>query len=598
MKTFFAALTVVCLVSAFGRAATLDSHPHWKKGDRLPGLYYEVLAKSLESAARFQAPDGRFRSRLPQAGGNEAGWRVTVMQYIYVPALLYVKDHPDNPKKGDRATLEMALRAGDYLTSIIDENGRFIPVVNGIRTDPLDSHRWLYCWAESYGLLEPHLDQARKKAWREAIIRAGEPLVKDIRQRVDRPRYTAPWLGTSPNHFGLWNTTVYRIGMILGIDEWVKLTQPVLARFVREVAPGGYWAEHDGPTMNYDYLNSSVAGLYYHYSRDPEALRACRLSTDFHMHWCTPDGVDIQTVDERNSNDWDVNASWALFTFSNFSDGRRFARWKLLAALGDSDDPLTALGLEDLARIAQDAHYHVDGEETTIPQEMPNYRHLLDRPAVVEKKGDWTWSYSALVSVYSPRNQFFLDRIMPVSLWQAKTRHIIGGSNSKNQPELATFAVKRNGVLTAHPLDALIRGSEDSDTMFVADEGFSFWLVIDAADSRTATVRVKCETTYNSSDSVFLNLPLRLHPGAGLQAGSAGSFSLGDSEISLSGVTELSHNGWTVSLPPDSRLYWPFYTYFPYGADRVPKNLRRALGRLTVPLKSDGTWFEVRFRVD
>ena len=598
MKTFFVVLAVLSFVATRAFAATLDSHPQWKHGDRLPDLYYEVMAKSLEEAAAFQAKDGRFRSRMPQAGDSETGWRVTGMQYIYVPALLYVADNPANPKKGDRQVLEMALAAGDYLATTIAEDGSFHPLVNGQPTNPLDSHRWLYCFAETYGLLEPYLDAARKKAWRETLVLGGSKLADDIRERRDRPRYTAPWLGTSPNHFGLWNATVFRIGMVLGIAEWVELTRPVLARFVREVAPGGYWAEHDGPTMNYDYLNSSVAGLYYHFSRDPEALLACRLSTDFHLHWCTPDGVDVQTVDERNSNDFDVNASWALFTFSNFPDGRRFARFKLLAALGESADPLAQLGLEDLGRIAQDAHYHVEGGEATIPQEMPDYRHQLDRPAVVVKRGDWTWSYSALVSVYSPRNQFFLDRIMPVSLWHAGTRHIIGLGNSKGQPELATFAVKRGGELTAHPLDALIRGSWDSDTMCVADEGFSLRLVIGAVDQRTATIRVMCENTYNNTDSVFLNLPLRLHPGGTLAAGPAGSFKLEEEEISLNGLSTLSHNGWTAILPPDSRFYWPFYPYFPYGDVRVPKVLRRAAGRLSVPLNHEGRWVEVRFRID
>jgi hypothetical protein len=602
MKSLFGGILAALFSASSLFCATLDNHPHWKS-DCLPDLYYEVLARSAELESRLQAPDGRFRTNVPESPADEErSWRVTVMQYIYVPALLYTSQHPVNPLQKDKRLLEMALRAGDYLASIIDSDGEFKPTVNGRPVSALDSHRWLYCWAEAYGLLKDHLDQGRKAAWSGALIRAATALAGDLAPRVDRPRYIAPFIGTSPNHYGLWATTLWRIGMILEKEEWVQLAEPVLYRFVREVAPGGYWAEHDGPTMNYDYLNGSVAGLYWHFSSDPEALRAMRLNTDFHIHWTTPDGIDIYTIDQRNRNSFRVNASWGLFTFCYFPEGRRFSRFKLLAALGDSDDPLAALGLQALARIAQDAHYHTDGAEAPIPQELHTYRHTLDRPAVVKKTGPWVYSFSALLSPPSTHNQFFLDRIVPISLWHENSGHIIAGGNSKGQPELATFMVKRaDGSTTDLPLDALISGSWDADTMCVANEGFSLRLTIACQSNSAAVISVQAERTYNHRDTVFLNLPLRLLPGGELETGNGKSYKLAENEIRLSGASlggSLSYNHWRITLPESARFVWPYYTYTPYGPVRVPRNIRTAIGVVSIPLSPDSSWLRLRFSVE
>ncbi|MBN2290329.1 MAG: hypothetical protein JXQ83_13425 [Candidatus Glassbacteria bacterium] len=602
MKLCAVSLVAAALVFSSLGAATLDHHPNWKS-DRLPDLYYEVLARAVDRETGLQAADGRFRSRLPAPGDDESSWRAISMQFIYAPALLYASSHPANPLCGDSKALEMALKAGDYLATCITENGEVVPLINGKPTNPLDTHRTLYCWTEAYGLLRDHLGKRRSEIWHSALKRAGEELVRDLTPRIDRPRYNSPFLGYSPNHFGLRATTIWRMGMVLEVPGWVSLTTGPVRRFTREVKPGGYWAEHDGPTMNYDYLNTTVAALNWHYTSDPAAWVAMQANTDFHLHWCTPDGVDIHTVDQRNRSHFGVSASWGLFTFCHFPEGRRFARFKLLAALGDGDDPLAALGLSALARIAQDLHYHSDGPEAPIPQEAHSYRHLLDRPAVVKKQGPWVYSISALVSPERPLSQFYLDRTAPVSLWHSSCRHIIAGGNSKGQPELATFAVRRgDSGWSSLPLDALLRGSEQADTLCVAHEGFSLRLAIHPEGASAATVWADMQATYDrSGDSCFLNLPLILHPGRELTAGNGKKYTLGREKIVLKAADcggKLTHNGWTVSLPPDARFVWPFYTYTPYGDVRVPENLGAAVGVLSVPLDGQADETSVRFTVE
>ncbi len=582
-------------------AATLTHHPHWKS-ERLPDLYYEVLVRAVEQEAPFQAPDGRFRQRLPEPGDDELTWRVTGMQFIYAPALLYVRKHPANSLYGAPNTLEMALRAGDYLAACIAENGEVIPRINGKLTDPLDSHRVLYCWTEVFELLREHLDQDRLKSWGAALKRAGEDLVRDLEPRLGRPKHTSPFLGYSPNHFGLRASTIWRMGMVLGVREWVSLTTGPIQRFTRMIRPGGYWEEHDGPTMNYDYLNTSVAALNWDYTLDPVAWVAIKANTDFHSHWCTPDGVDIHTIDQRNRNHFRPGVSFGLFSFTHFPEGRRWARFKLLAALGDDREPLGSLGLSSLGRIAQNLHYYEDGPEAPIPQEAENYRHELDRPAVVQKRGPWVYSISALISPERPLSQFYLDRTGPISLWHEKTRHIIGGGNSKGQPQLATFSVKRGDSGWSHlPLDMLLESSEGTDTLCVAHEGFSLRLKISVQDQTSAVLIVSSERTYDrDEDTAFLNLPLVVRTGETIMTGRGERLTLSSEKIMLdtdAAGHKVAYKQWQVSLPDQAHFEWPVYTYSPYGSARFPKDLGNALAVLSVELSKMKESKEIRFTV-
>jgi hypothetical protein len=257
------------------------------------------------------------------------------------------------------------------------------------------------------------------------------------------------------------------------------------------------------------------------------------------------------------------------------------------------------MGLESLARIAQDAQYHVDGIESMIPQEEEAYHHSLDRPAVARKQGNWVYSMSALLAPERPLSQFYLDRIVPVSLWHTKTAHIIGGGNSKRQPELATFAVHRaDGGWSYLPLDALIAGSHEADTMCVAHEGFSLRFTFDIEDDSHLSVHAQAEFTYDRPDTAYLHLPLVLRASETLRIGADREFTLSEKRLDLSGVEKISYGNWSAELPQSARLTWPFYTYYPYGDIRVPENIHNALGVLAVPLRHDGRWVSVRFSIN
>ena len=148
------------------------------------------------------------------------------------------------------------------------------------------------------------------------------------------------------------------------------------------------------------------------------------------------------------------------------------------------------------------------------------------------------------------------------------------------------------------PLEALIRGAGESDTLCVAHEGFSLRLTILYPDSCTALIRACSERAYDRpGDTAQLNLPLVLRAGTVL-ARDGGSFTLDETPRSLNGPGRLAYGGWKLSMPEGSSFVWPYYTYNPYGEIRVPKNISAAVGVLSLPLVEDKRWVEIRIETD
>ena len=134
--------------------------------------------------------------------------------------------------------------------------------------------------------------------------------------------------------------------------------------------------------------------------------------------------------------------------------------------------------------------------------------------------------------------------------------------------------------------------------MCVALEGYSLRLVITPVDSVEASISASAEKTYDVPDSAFLNLPLIVTPGETIRTAKGESYTLGETEIKLEGLTALSYKNWRADLPAGARFYWPYYTYTPYGPVRVPKNLHNAVAVVSIPLTDLAGWTTVHFKIE
>src|SRR5690242_10271360 len=273
----------------------------------LPDRYYEMLrGGAVEVQKRLSAAPNTTLAALETA----PGWR-HFPSAILVSAVLYHKRHSSD-------MLQLAFQVGDLLCSA-QESGEYMK--------RLDHHRDTYMWLEAYRLLEHDLGAARAVRWRKALFENLEPLAASVAKMQDYPLYQSPFIGTSPNHYSLWSSTVYLGGLVFHNSGWEKLGAKVMHRFSLEQAPDGYWGEHSsaGPTTNYDYLTSCAVALYYEHSHDAAALNALRRSTDFHKYFTYTDGIPVETVNDRNR--YGYLSMWGSFGFSHFPDGRRYAEF-------------------------------------------------------------------------------------------------------------------------------------------------------------------------------------------------------------------------------------------------------------------------------
>jgi hypothetical protein len=472
--------------------------------------------------------------------------------------------------------VDLAVRIGDLLARESQ---------TGYYQSRLDHHRDTYMWLEAYRLLEKDLGPDRRARWRKELERHIGELASECALREDFPWYNSPYIRTSPNHFSLWSSTLYLAGRLFANREWESLGARILHRFAaEEQTPDGYWGEHsrDGPTPGYDYLTLTAVALYYEHSRDPEALKALRRSTDFHQHFTWPDGTPVDVINDRNRR-WGVSP-WGNFGFTHFPDGRRFAEF--LASFHREGD----IGLETVGRLAQDLLYYHDGPAEPIPQDRPSYSYRLSVPAGIRKAGPWTVALSGIISTQEVTSQFYLDRQGNVSVFHEKLGLIITGANSKRQPELATFRERLAGGDLHHlPLSSKLTLADPRDRLSVAFRSFFADLYVEPRPDRRLAIRAVITGKGRPPEEAWLTLQLCLKPGEALET-AAGRWTVGADALQLTPEQiggRIRHAGWTLTVDPAARLSWPVYPFNPY-ANAPETNLAYAVGALSAPLQLKG----------
>jgi hypothetical protein len=499
----------------------------------------------------------------------QTGWK-HFPSSILIPAVLYTKSHPANSLYGNRRLLDLAQYIGDLLVSEYEK---------GFFTPRLDSDWDSYMWLESYRLLESSLNEKQRNKWRKALLENIKRLEPMLLKCVDYPMYNAPFITTSPNHYAIYASTLLVAGYVFNRPEWKQMAASVLHRFaVEEQAADGYWGEHSkvGPTTGYDYLTVTQIALYWEYSKDPDALRALRRSTDFHKYFTYTDGTPVETINDRNRY-WDVSM-WGHFGFSNFPDGRRYAAF-LTGFFSPEGD------IQSLSRIAQNLLYFHEGEMEPIPQDQSSYVHVMQIPAGIRKTGPWVVCLSGLIAPKDIINNFFLDRQGNLSIFHCDRGLIITGANAKRQPELATFTEELDEQIVHMPLSSKLQMEDKLDKLALSYN--TFFAVLEVPTPSEKQIVFKFFTRYKWGDAKSkLNLQLVLKAGQSLKTGSGLEIELGSEAIELAGKDlggSIQHNGWILQVPPGASLIWPVFPFNPY-LDGPETELEKAIGVLSVPL--------------
>jgi hypothetical protein len=529
-----------------------------------PATIRQTYLRYLEEGmARVEARMTARPSDGLQALETEPGWRHFPSAVLAAAAL--VKLHAD-PQVRDRM-LRSAIAIGDLL---IREHQ------SGYYGSRLDHHRDTYMWLEAYRTIQDRLSDAQRARWRDALLGELTPIAQDVARLQDYPIYQSPFIGTSPNHFSLWSSTVYLASKVFNRPDWEKLTAKVLHRFAaQEQSPDGYWGEHSvaGPTTGYDYLTSSAVALYGELSHDPAAIEALRRSLDFHKYFTWPDGTPVETVNDRNRY-W-APSMWGHFGFSNFPDGRRYAQF--LTSYYSSQP----FSLESLGRLGQDALYWHDGPAAPIPQDEASYMKRMQAPAAMRKSGPWTLCLSGITST-TTQSQFYLDRQGNLSIFHKDRGLIITGANSKRQPELATFSEKVGDTTNHLALSSRLNMRDSGDVLALSYN--TFFAELKILPPRAESLAFDFAITARGRGTVRqLNLQLCLKPGQFIETAAGASILLGDSRLALTPEqigAWIRHNGWTLKVPAGTRLEWPVKPFSPY-ANAVETGMEHAVGVLT-----------------
>ena len=552
---------------------------------KLPGRYFDLLETSvIRIEAKLNADSNPTLSSLEQ-GQPFAHFPHSVI----IPAVLYSKNHPSNKHFHNTRMLLLAERIGDLLVNEYN---------NGNYTSRHDSDWDTYMWLEAYRLLKNNLGEERRKRWQKAIFENVQMLEAPLKKYQDYPWYNAPFIVTSPNHYAIYGAVLLVAGNVFNKPDWTKLATKVLHRFcVQEQTTDGYWGEHSqaGPTTGYDYVTVTQISLYYEYTKDPEALKALRRSTNFHKFYTYPDGTPVETINDRNRY-WGVSM-WGHFGFSHFEDGRRYAEF-LTSFFPLEGDPFSYGGdIQSLGRIAQNLIYYHQGPSGIIPQDQNEYEHKMSVPAGIRKTGPWVVTYSGIIVPQVTLNNFFLDRQGNFSVYNKKTGLIITGANSKRQPELATFTEEIGPDSIHMPVSSKLEMDKKIDKLALAYNVFFASVEVPRPNEKKLSLNIR--TTYKWGEAVSkLNLQLILKSGQEISTGSGKKFILGDSKIDLDDKALgglLIHNGWTLHLPPGLHFSWPVYPFNPY-KDALETDISKAIGLLTLPLQLKDE--EIKFIID
>jgi len=538
----------------------------------LPEKYFRLMEAELSLIEKQLVRDSAADPKVLEAQGR------ILPGALMAAAVLYAKPHPANRAHGDRPMLDLAIALGD-LFATESEQGRYQKILND---------DWgTYMWLEAYRLLMPKLGTERQDRWRRALRHDVQQVFDEMLPRVDFPRYQSPYIRTSTNHFSLWASTVYLAGRVFQQEEWKRVGGRVLHRLAsEEQTPDGYWGEltDNGPATGYNALTTSGVALYWEHSGDTAALEAVRRATSFQIDFTWPDGTLVETINGRNRHG--TVSPWAHFAFSNFADGRGYARF-LTGFFKEGALQERSRGVaQNLGRIAQNALYYHEGPCDAIPQERPAYVHQMTVAAGIRKTGPWTACLSGLIDP-PVANQFVLDRQGHLSIFHERCGLIITGANSKHQAELATLLEKTAAGTRCVPLSSRLFLSAEQDRLALAYDTVFCELDLRAPSATKMPFRFTIiEANPKRLEELTLTLQLCLKPGKLLETARSRRI-VGPTRIEL-GPEEIGgvirHGGWTLKVDPSARLVWPVYPFNPY-SNGPETELRYAVGALSIPIE-------------
>jgi hypothetical protein len=377
-------------------------------------MYWAVMADS--AALR----------RLDQAGSGAYG-RVTRDQSsmwqqasVYPMALLYSREHPENPYRGDARLLQSAVLGMEFALR---------PTISAEEhTNP--DNRSLQAYLLTYELLKDAIEPQRREYWAYELKHRVDGTVSCwLRPLLDKQAMYNADCGTSINHTSYYVANVALAADIFDVPEWKDLARELMRKVARHGSEGDFEERQGIPASHYTWLSANGLAEYYQRTRDPEVAGTLAAAARYETAITTADGLTMCLFDGRSSSYqpfWDGD-----HVLSQTAEGRAAARARLLGVMGRRP---SAMRLEPLWRCAENARYFTPGEEADFTADGDfAFSHGL----VVRRQGfQYGLSTVCLAPITGP---YSLDPENVVELLHRDAGCILNAANSCHQPEAGTF---------------------------------------------------------------------------------------------------------------------------------------------------------------
>lgn len=499
-------------------------------------------------------------------------WICNDQNVLFPLAAAWSIEDPKSPWHHDPRLLDAIILGGDALVDDQDRNGMWTFRKKDGSTWGQIAQPWTYTrWIRAFALIKDAMPPARRAKWEKGLLLGYDNIARRELRRVHNiPCHHAMGLAYAAEVFGR--------------DDWKRQAKAFMKQVVAEQHADGWWTEHAGPVVRYNFVYSESIGCYYALTGDKSVLPALERAAAFHARLTYPDGSIVETVDERNPyHPGEIHLGNVGLSVTAEGRGWLARQVRLFQATGKKIGADWAAQMLLYGRSGPAAETAADRDEDDWTSG--------DGKIVVLRRKPWFVVASAYTAEV-PNNRWIQDRQNFVSVFHDRAGLIVGGGNTKLQPYWSNFTVGDRALLSHKPGDASPNFISPAGLVHVptaaaaalvtegtAAKGVRVTLtygkqrgLIEVLPVDETTLRVVYACTPKGAAAVHGHLTLLPHVGRVIRPPGADPRKLDGTPIDADGIAPspvpwgpgIQHAGWRLDLPPGARLRWPCKAHNPY----------------------------------
>jgi hypothetical protein len=579
-----------------------DPLTDWQPGAELLAHLDEAIPAILES----QKEDGCF--------GSEP-WISTDQNVLLALAAAFAL--PASQYHGSEDVLEAIGQGGIALAQAQDENGMWeFRKKDGSEWGPIRMP-WVYSrWMRAFYHVGDQLPESVRQQWLAGLELGFSGIFEEL-QIVEQEQMSTQQVAEARREAAA--SQAYRFVRIHNISAHHAMglafagkvfERPVwterAAAYLRAVAEAqsefGWWEEHGGPVVAYNFVYAEALGIYLSLTGDEAVRPALERAAQYHAEFTYPDGSAVETVDGRNPYMTGIKLGNNGFALTPAGRGWLARQHRLFLQQG---------GVFDADYAATMLLYGGQGPVSPPAGERESHVYHMGDMASTKRRKPWFVCCSAIATELSA-GRFGQDRQNFLSLYHDRAGLIVGGGNTKLQPLWSSFTVGDTALLEhvpgdedpdfsvrpglLHVPDRAQLDSSGEDIRLQLDYGAtecSIVLVQEGEDEMRIELAQRTDErakATNSAGPVQAHLTLMPRIGQPLRAHDGSELALGASEIIIDAVEGgwIEHGNWRLTLPSGSRCCWPVLPHNPYRKDGLA-TIEEARLVVSIPLPDESS---------